>query len=224
MLAQARLCWYVAPMPLSVERGTEEHSMSDLVEGRPEFAAAMRGYDRVQVDEYVDRLHTLIAKTEDRARAAESQVEFGAHATVGPRVTQIFELAIAETEELRAQVQADADRLSSDAQRRADEVVAAAERVAENIVVQARSQGEDELAKIEGEREIVRRQVDALEARKSHLVDELRRLQGALGIAADSVAESHAEPPAWNEEGQTETMEQAILPPDSDAEGSDSQR
>ena len=190
--------------------------MSDLVEGRPEFAAAMRGYDRLQVDEYVARLHTLIAETQERARVAESQLEFGDHATVGPRVTQIFELAIAESAELRARVQGEVDELLADAHRRADECVAAAERDAENIMVQVRAQAQEALAELEGEREVVRRQVDALEARKSHLVDELRRLQGALGSAADSVADNHAEPPAWNEKGETETLEQPIFPPLSD--------
>jgi len=198
--------------------------MSDLVEGQPEFAAAMRGYDRQQVDEYVARLHTFIAEAEERARAAESQLEFGTHPTVGPRVTQIFDLAIAESEDLRARVRAEADELLADAQRRADELVAAAERDAEDIRVQARAQGEEARAELEAERELAHRQVDALEARKGHLVDELRRLQGALGSAADSVADVHAEPPAWNEAGETQTIEQPILPPPLDPGGPDAQR
>jgi len=187
--------------------------MSDHAEGPPEFAVAMRGYDRHQVDEYVYGLQGLMAEAEERARVADAEREGGAHATVGPRVTQIFELAIEETAELRARVQAESDELLADAQRRAGELVSAAERDAETTVALAREQGEEARAELEGEREAIRRQVEALEARKRHLVEELRRLQGALGSAADSVADVYAEPPAWNDEGQTETMDQPILPP-----------
>ena len=70
----------------------------------------------------------------------------------------------------------------------------------------------------------MRQQVDALEARKGHLIDELRRLQAALGSAADSVADIHSEPPAWNDEGETLTLEQPIFPPDSEPHGPGAQR
>lgn len=198
--------------------------MSDLVEGPPEFAAAMRGYDRAQVDGYVGRLHTLVAEAEERARVAEAKLESGAHATVGPRVTQIFDLATAEAAELRARVQAQTDELLTDARQRAEDRVAAAEHEAESILAQARAQGEAALAELEGERQKVREQVDALEARKSHLVDQLRRLQAALGSAAES-ADLHAEPPSWDAEGKTQTMEQQPFhPPEPDPGGSDAQR
>jgi len=198
--------------------------MSDLVEGHPEFAVAMRGYERVQVDEFVAALQTLVAEAEERARVAESQLEAGAHATVGPRVTQIFDLAIAETGELRARVRAQAEELLADARQRADELVAAAEREAESITAQARAQGQEALAESEGERQAMREQVAALEARKSHLIDELRRLQAALGSAADSVADIDAEPPAWSDEGKTLTLEQPIIPPEADPHGPGTQR
>ena len=61
-------------------------------------------------------------------------------------------------------------------------------------------------------------QVIALERRKGKLVDELRRLQGALGSAADSVARQRQRAPAWNEAGDTETIELPLQlhPPDTD--------
>ena len=192
--------------------------MSDLVAGHPEFAAAMRGYDRQQVDDYVARLQTLAAEAQERARLAESQLEAGPHATVGPRVTQIFELAIEETGELRARVQAQAEELLADARQRADELQSGAQSDAARITAQARAQGEEALSELEGEREAVRLQVEALEARKGHLIEELRRLQAALGSAADSVADIDAEPPAWNDEGKTLTLEQPILPPEPEPE------
>jgi hypothetical protein len=186
--------------------------MSDLPEGRPQFASAMRGYDRDQVDIYVEEVLTLLDASEERARVAESQVESGPHATVGPRVTQIFELATAEAAELRDRIRAEADEQLADATRRTAELVAAAEREAEDVMLRVRAQGEEARAEQERERELMRRQVEALEARKNHLIDELRRLQAALASAADSVA-GHDEPPAWNDEGETQTMEQAPSPP-----------
>jgi DivIVA domain-containing protein len=50
---------------------SKEIPMTDRPE-RPEFATSMDGYDRCQVDEYIDRLRAIVADAEDRARAAES--------------------------------------------------------------------------------------------------------------------------------------------------------
>lgn len=48
--------------------------MSVLDEHRdaPEFATSLRGYDRMQVDEYVDALHQWLDEATDRARTAET--------------------------------------------------------------------------------------------------------------------------------------------------------
>jgi cell division septum initiation protein DivIVA len=181
--------------------------MSAEAGGLPEFTTAMRGYDRLQVDEYVASLLALVAELEERARAAESQLGMGAPATIGPRVTQIFDLALAEAAELRERVQAEADALLADADRRRDEIVAGAERDAESIRVQVHAQREEARAELEREHELASAQVVALERRKGKLVDELRRLQVALGSAADSVADGATEAPAWNEAGETKTIE-----------------
>jgi DivIVA domain-containing protein len=49
--------------------------MADIDQRHPEFAIAIRGYDRDQVDDYVRRLRELLAVAEDRARAADSGPE-----------------------------------------------------------------------------------------------------------------------------------------------------
>jgi cell division septum initiation protein DivIVA len=198
--------------------------------GHPEFSFAMRGYDRPQVDEYVASLLAQLAEAEERARVAAAQLDVGAPATIGPRVTQIFDLALAEagelrerarreTEELREGVRSETEELLAAANRRCDDLVSAAEHDAENIIAQARAQREESLAETERERELASAQVIALERRKGKLVDELRRLQGALGSAADSVAEGATEAPPWNETGDTNTIELPIElpPPDADA-------
>jgi DivIVA domain-containing protein len=181
--------------------------MTEDIRAQPGFTTAMRGYDRAQVDEYVASLLALVDQAEERARAAESQLGLGAPASIGPRVTEIFDLAIAEAQALRERVQVEADELLADAHRRRDERVAEAERHAEAIVVEAREQREEVLAELERERELAGAQVIALERRKGKLVDELRRLQDLLGSAADSVGDSAQEPPPWNEAGETQTIE-----------------
>src|SRR3979409_1738911 len=93
---------------------------------RPEFATAMRGYDRLQVDDYVERLVDIATDAEERARAAESELEFSRHTTVGPRVSQILELAVEEGKELRERVSAEADKIRADAHAAADAIVTGA--------------------------------------------------------------------------------------------------
>src|SRR5258708_38312316 len=96
-------------MPPSGDTGptatSKGEARTDLPKPQPEFTAAIRGYDRVQVDEYVERLHLLLGDAEERVRAAEDDLEFSRHATVGPRVSQIFDLAVAESQELRDRAQ-----------------------------------------------------------------------------------------------------------------------
>ena len=46
--------------------------MSQITPDRPQFAVAMRGYDRVQVDEYVERLNEWARDWKERAREAEA--------------------------------------------------------------------------------------------------------------------------------------------------------
>ena len=192
--------------------------MTDEARGHPEFGTAMRGYDRPQVDGYVASLLARVAEAQERARVAESQLGLGAPANIGPRVTEIFDLALAEANELRDRARTEADELLAGARRRADELVAAAERDAGEVMVQARAQREEVLAELDRERELADAQVVALERRKAKLVDELRRLQGALGSAADSVGEGATEAPDWNEAGETRTMELPIELPPSDTD------
>ena len=83
--------------------------MTELAPTRPEFAASIRGYDRMQVENYVDRLQSLLAEAEERTRAAEAELEFSRHATVGPRVAQIFDLAVEESKELRERIKGETE-------------------------------------------------------------------------------------------------------------------
>jgi cell division septum initiation protein DivIVA len=91
---------------------------------RPEFATAIRGYDRLQVDVYIDRLREIAADAEERARAAEAELEFSRHTVVGPRVAQILDLAVQEGKELRERIHAEADRMREQARAEVEAIVA----------------------------------------------------------------------------------------------------
>jgi cell division septum initiation protein DivIVA len=159
--------------------------MTSIIDSRrPEFAIAIRGYDRVQVEEYVERLARLLEEAEERARRAESELEFSAHASVGPRVGEIFELAMAEAKELRAGAERESRDVLAVARANAEELVEEARAKAERITADARAEHEELLSAFASERERLQRSVVELEQRREAVLGQLRRLYEALGSAA----------------------------------------
>lgn len=159
--------------------------MSSIIDsGHPEFAIAIRGYDRAQVDDYVQRLVQMLEEAEDRARHAESELEHSAHASVGPRLSEIFDLAIAEARELRANAQRESRELIAAARSSAAELVEEAQAKAQRITAEARAEHEEMLADFERQRELAQRSLEELEDRRAGVLGELRRLHEALGAAA----------------------------------------
>lgn len=150
--------------------------MSAVNEERPQFAVAIRGYDRLQVDEYIDRLTEMVSEAEARAREAEADLEYSRHTSVGPRVAQIFELAVEEVRELREQAGDEVEQLR-----------AAAQAEAEQILVRVRSQAKELQAELDAQLDRSHAEIDELEARKEQSIRELRRLQEALSAAAGLV-------------------------------------
>jgi DivIVA domain-containing protein len=150
---------------------------------RPEFATSMRGYDRLQVDDYIDRLHDIAADAEDRARAAESELEFSRHTTVGPRVAQILDLAVEEGKELRERVQVEADRMREEGRAEAEAIVAGARDSAELTRTEAERTRREVLADADARRLEVLGEVERLTEGKTRLLGDLARLQRLLAEA-----------------------------------------
>jgi cell division septum initiation protein DivIVA len=194
--------------------------MSDLVKAQPEFTAAIRGYDRLQVDDYVERLHDLLAEAEERSRAAEDDLEFSRHATVGPRVSEIFDLAVAESQELRERVKAEAGAMLANAREHADDLVTEARREAAELRERTQSEHDDLLDELEIEREAAQARLVALEERRTRLMEELKRLHDALGSAAGFLQGAEA----LSEDTDGEAARTRMLPvASSDADGRASQ-
>lgn len=118
----------------------------------PEFALAVRGYDRAQVDDYLSRLHEWLLEAQARTTRAEeeaaharqelesqrrqmSDVEqrgFGSTPesiqALGDRVGRILQAAFDAAEDMKTSARAESDQLLAEAQGRARELVEEAER------------------------------------------------------------------------------------------------
>jgi DivIVA domain-containing protein len=136
--------------------------MTGLKTRSHEFATGLRGYDRAQVDEYIDHLRSLLTDAEARAHDAEAEYVFDEHAAVGPRIAEIFALAEAEAREITATARRSAGELRERVER-------------EHVVM---------FAELEQERERIRGEVAVLERRKAEAIGELHRLREVLGEAA----------------------------------------
>ncbi|HEX3805071.1 MAG TPA: DivIVA domain-containing protein [Solirubrobacteraceae bacterium] len=185
--------------------------MTDLDTRHPEFTVAIRGYDRAQVDEYVDYLQRLVADAEDRARDAEAEYVFDEHAAVGPRIAEMFALAEAEARDLRNQVSQETGELLAEARKETKAIIDAAERSARDVKQRAQRDHEEMLAEFERDRNRIRDEAVALELRKAEAVGDLRRLRDLLGEASGVVARAAAGEPQIEGPSDGETVELPAL-------------
>jgi cell division septum initiation protein DivIVA len=151
---------------------------------QPEFTASIRGYDRLQVDDYIARLRAIAIEAEERAREAESELEFSRHATIGPRVSEIFDLAVAESKELRERVTAEADGLRAQARRDAEEILERARDLAMEIEADTKRARDEAIAEVEAAREDATEDLAAIARHREHHLADLHRLQESLASAA----------------------------------------
>ena len=158
---------------------------------RPHFDMVLRGYDRIEVDEYIDK---LLAQNEALRRELESAPQRGAEVdrpdapteassyyavdtpaedSFGFRAEKLLRLAEREAAEMRTRATRDAETVEATARRRADEQLRTAEREADEI----RKQATQEAAQL-------KKQAGQDAARVSYLHrstrDELRRRAGLL--------------------------------------------
>jgi len=170
---------------------------------KPEFTIGIRGYDRAQVDRYIDYLQGLVVEADERAHSAETEYVFDQHAAVGPRIAEIFALAEAEARELRERVATEATQLVSEARTEARAIVDAAEHSAQDATDRARRDHEDMLAELQNERDRIREEVAELEMRKAEAIGELNYLRDVLGQAAGIVDAGHAGHDPLDTDGET---------------------
>jgi cell division septum initiation protein DivIVA len=156
--------------------------------GTPEFTIAIRGYDKLQVDEYVTHLQEAVDEAEDRARAAESELEVTRHTTVGPRIGEIFELAVTEAKDLQYRARTECEEKIAEGREKANKIVAESrEREAESREKIGREK-EEARREAQAARKRADLEIDQLNQTKAALFDELTRLQDVLATATGIVA------------------------------------
>ena len=157
--------------------------MSIRTQEFPEFAPALRGYDRLQVDGYVERLREYALEVEDRAISAEAaladlQQESGdlrrqLAATGGgelpQRLAHILDVANEEADEVRQRARAEADELSHRARGGAEQSRRRARAEAERIVADAVAA-----------RDAVQRQIRDLELTRARFLEGLAHIHQGI--------------------------------------------
>src|SRR4051812_25195073 len=123
-----------------IDRRTVEDHMSMRDQEAPEFSFSLRGYDRVQVDEYVAELLDYAIQAEERAVTAESalgecrrELASPGSAGISERLAAILQLANEEADQIRARAQAEGEATTRQAAGVAERTVAAANQQRDTI-------------------------------------------------------------------------------------------
>jgi DivIVA domain-containing protein len=180
---------------------------------RPHFDMVLRGYDRIEVDEYIEKLleenaelrrelatapaaapAPAVAEPERPAPREEAapqyyDVDTPAEDSFGFRAEKLLRLAEREAAEMRTRATRDAEGVEATARRRAEEQLRTAERESDEI----RAQASAEAGRL-------KTQATQEAARVSHLhrttKEELRRLAGLLNEELQRPDPEVATPPA----------------------------
>jgi cell division septum initiation protein DivIVA len=186
---------------------------------RPAFRVVRRGYDRVQVEKYLDSLEVDVGTRQRAKTAPEDPANQARYATVSDHVAQVIQALDNEVERLRVQAneevermlskaRADADRIQQDAKSTANEVrnlangaLREARQAADAIQSDAKERAEGTLATADGllneARQQAGRVLSDLKHRRHSLSGKLRRTRNAVDEAlSDLDSEIDEEGPA----------------------------
>jgi DivIVA domain-containing protein len=193
---------------------------------RPHFDMVLRGYDRIEVDEYIEKLleenaalrrevETSGTRSAPVERPVEREepspqhydVDTPAEDSFGFRAEKLLRLAEREAAEMRTRATRDAESVEATSRRRVEEQLREAEREADEIRTKA---GNEALR--------LKKQASQEAARVGHLhrttKEELRRLAGLLNAELerpdpDAVADGPAGDPAPAESVESESETRA---------------
>jgi DivIVA domain-containing protein len=181
-----------------------------------EFSAARRGYDRTQVDDYVERVSRIVVELE-AMRSPDAVIE-RALADVGEETSAILRRARKAAEEIIADAEAhargrseeaetqarqareDADHYSARVRAEGEDVLKKARAEAEQIVAKARTEANglrddatSEATRTRGDADRYRAQVgahiDQLAQDRHRLIEDLRKLADQFHRTADRAVE-----------------------------------
>lgn len=177
------------------------------------FDIVLRGYDRAQVDRYVEWAEAQVAEARNAASRDRPN-----YAELGERVVRILELAEEEASSMRAAAQAAADAIRSDAltateraRGEADSITATATARAEEIMTEAATRSQRATAEALEEAERIRREareeadrllyaareeLQLLEGQQDRIREQLSRLREQLAALVSGPAEEATGGPA----------------------------
>jgi len=179
--------------------------MTDPVE-LPEFAPAVRGYDRSQVDDYVAHLLGNVYEAEERARCAEAALAGSATAQpatptsvdVGEHIARVLRAA----EDSAAQLHNDAERHAQTGRAEAEQLVQRArqhaERQADQVVTAAQNEAAQLVQTAREEADQMHSRTVALALERDRLITEISalidRVSAALPVATTTAPERPSAP------------------------------
>jgi DivIVA domain-containing protein len=149
------------------------------------FATAVRGYDRREVDAYVERVNRVIAELEV-SRSPQSAVK---HALdrVGEQTSGVLQRAREVAQELTATALAEADHATRRAKVEAEEAVESAQMQAHQLRGQSKEEADEIIARASAQAaERVKRGEDRLRKLQDEAEQRLRTLRGEIDAAADA--------------------------------------
>jgi DivIVA domain-containing protein len=170
-----------------------------------DFSSSRRGYDRAEVDRYVERVSRIIVELE-AMRSPDAVLE-RALADVGEETSAILRRARKAAEEIIADAESDARERSADAETQArqlredaDQYSARVRAEAEEVLSTARAEGEQVAAQAAADarrvredadqyRDQVSAHIDQLAHERHRLIEDLRRLADQFHRTADRALE-----------------------------------
>lgn len=174
------------------------------VHSGPEFAVALRGYERTQVDEYIARLSEWLNEWKERAAAAEAEVvargqqleaakkrlarldEQAFTSTpasieaLGDRVGVILQTAFDAAESLKAEARGEIDALRREAEAAREAAVRGATNQTEDLLARARGEAERILNAAQVEAERLVHDARATREAMGGEIEEMRAQRGAI--------------------------------------------
>jgi DivIVA domain-containing protein len=189
----------------------------------PEFAPAMRGYDRAAVDAYVERVTRLVAELQATASPRIAVRE--ALERVGEETTSILRraheaadgvtsAAQAEALELSTRTRAEADELARRTRQEADALTARSQAEAEERLEEARREAAGMIAEAQQRAQDLDRDADLIWAERARLIDDVRRVVADLEQVAAEADARYPAGPADEEGLEGPEAEPPVAPPE----------
>lgn len=166
----------------------------------PDFPVALRGYDRVQVDEYVQQLAARLDEANRRAAAAERQLADGqgrgqsdAYAAIGARVTAILQAAEEESARMRADAETYARQTVGGADAQAQRLQGTTEQQVQRMRAEAEGSARDLVTKAQAEAQRAQQAAAAAREEEARVLGAARKQAGELLARAQQRADDKAE-------------------------------